>query len=159
MLKIAEMKEQRAGRIAEMRKIHEDAKGGELEGETRSRFDALDVEVSALNKRIADAEKLAEFERYEASAEPVSGGAAERRSLDRYSLVKALKENRNGKLTGVEAEWHQELAKDRAEVRGVMVPTEIIFGGERRALTTTTPTMTAVSSQCCSAAVTSPSVR
>jgi len=137
-LKLNEIKEQRAGKIAEMRQINDKAAGEsrDLSGEERKRFDALDGEVRSLSARLSDAEKLAEFERLEARADPVSGNAPAAHSLEGYSLSKALTESRSGTLTGLEAEWHQELGRDRAEVRGVMVPTEVILGGETRALTT-----------------------
>ncbi|UWR22630.1 phage major capsid protein [Sulfitobacter sp. S190] len=133
---IKEIKEQRSAKIAEMTAIRDKAQGEnrDLSGEERKRFDTLEGEVRGLNNRLTDAEKLAEFERLEAGGETVASGE-ERRSLARYSLSKAVAESRSGVLTGCEAEWHQELAKDRAEVRGVMVPTEIILGGETRALT------------------------
>ena len=137
-MKIKEIKETRSGKIAEMRSISDKAatENRDLSGEERKRFDTLDTEVTGLSARLNDAEKMVEFERLEARGDTVSGDSSERRSLDHYSLSKAVSESRNGALTGLEAEWHQELAKDRAEVRGVMVPTEIILGGERRALTT-----------------------
>lgn len=137
-MKLRELQEQRSGKIAEMRQINEQAANDnrDLSGEERKRFDALDGEVRSLNARLSDAEKLQEFERLEARGETVSGDGAPRQSLDNYSLSKALSESRSGGLTGLEAEWHQELARDRGEVRGVMVPTQIILGGETRALTT-----------------------
>jgi HK97 family phage major capsid protein len=140
-MKLNEIREQRAGKIAEMRQITETAsnENRDLSGEERKRFDALDGETRALNVRLTDAEKLAEFERLEAKGESVSGGDIAHRSIADYSLSKALTESRSGGLTGLEAEWHQELSKDRSEVRGVMVPTEIILHGEQRALTTTSP--------------------
>ena len=107
----------------------------DLSGEERKRFDALDGEVRGLNARLSDAEKLAEFERLEARAEPINANGVARHSLDGYSSSMALTESCSGALTGLEAEWHQELGHDRAEVRGVMVPTQIILGGETRALT------------------------
>ena len=135
---LRDLQESRGKNIAEMNAIHDKAAGDnrDLSGEERKRFDALDTEVRSLNTRVADAEKLSEFERLEARGETVSGDAVARQSLEGYSVRKALGESRNGHLTGVEAEWHQELAKDRGEVRGVMIPTEIILGGEARALTT-----------------------
>lgn len=111
--------------------------GRDLSEGERTRFETLDGEVRNLNARLADAERLAEYERLEERAEPISAGALRTGDLSGYSLAKALVESRNGGLTGLEAEAHQELAKDRAEVRGVMVPTEIILGGETRALLTT----------------------
>lgn len=137
--KISDTKESRGKKIEEMRSINDDMQENGETPEKRKRFDDLDKEVRTLNNRLSDAEKLAEFERLEARGEAVSGDAVTRQSLASYSLAKALTENRSGGLTGLEAEWHQELAKDRAEVRGVMVPVEIILGGENRALTTTTP--------------------
>ena len=140
-MKINDLKEARAGKIAEMRAISDKAaaENRDLAGEDRKRFDALDGEVRALGNRLSDAEKLAEFERLEARADPV-GDDAMRRDLGRYSLAKAVMEGRSGALSGLEAEVHRELARDRGEVRGVMVPTDVVLGGvETRVLKTTTP--------------------
>jgi HK97 family phage major capsid protein len=139
-MKLHDLREARAGKIAEMRAITEKAAGEnrDLAGEERTRFDALDGEVRALGNRMSDADKMAEFERLEARAEPAGGGAM-LGDLGTYSLAKAVTEQRAGALSGLEAEVHQELAKDRGEVRGVMVPTSVILGGETRALKTTTP--------------------
>lgn len=139
-MKLNDLKEKRAGKIAEMREIDTKA-GGEnrdLSAEERTKFDALDGEVRGLTARLTDAEKLAEFERLEAHGDPMNG-PTERSSLDRYSVSKALTESRTGALTGLEAEWHQELSRGRGEVRGVMIPTDVILGGESRVLKTTTP--------------------
>lgn len=138
-MKPQEVKEARAAKIAEMRQINEAATAAnrDLTGEERRRFDTLDGEVRNLNTRLADAERLAEYERLEERAEPINGGTFRRGDLSGYSLAKALVESRAGTLTGLEAEAHQELAKDRAEVRGVMVPTDVILGDETRALLTT----------------------
>jgi HK97 family phage major capsid protein len=134
---LKELQELMSQKVAEMTKILEAAQGADrdLSGEERKRFSALEVEVRSLKNRVEDARKMTEFERLEQRGEPLGNGD-QRRSLDRYSLSKAVAESRSGTLTGCEAEWHQELARDRAEVRGVMVPTQIILGGEQRALTT-----------------------
>jgi HK97 family phage major capsid protein len=139
-MKIQDIKERRSGKIAEMRSLNEKAQGEnrDLSTEERTRFDALEGEVRGLSQRLTDAEKLAEFERFEASADPMHGGGEMRREMHRYSLAKALSESRSGSLTGLEAEVHRELSMGR-ETRGVMVPTDIILGGETRALTSATP--------------------
>ncbi len=139
--KAHELREQRAAKIVEMRSINEKAtdENRDLSGEEQKRFDALEGEARGLQTRLTNAEKLAEFERFEARAENVSGNRSGQLSTENYSLSKALTESRSGQLTGLEAEHHQELARDRGEVRGVMVPTEIILGGETRALTTGGP--------------------
>lgn len=122
-----------------MRTMHEEASGEnrDLTTEERGRFDGLKGEVRTLGNRLTDAEKLAEFERFEARAE-TSTDAGMGRELSRYSLAKALTESRSGALSGIEAEAHDELSRGRSEVRGVMVPTDILLG-ETRALKTTTP--------------------
>jgi HK97 family phage major capsid protein len=134
MPRLNELREQRAAKVAEMEGIH--AKEA-LEGNEEARFRALETEVRSLNEGIRRAETMAEFERYEAQGETVDGEL--RRELRNFSLAKAARESMTGKLTGLEAEVHTDLARGR-EVRGVMVPTEIILGSvETRAVTTTTP--------------------
>lgn len=136
-MKLNEIKETRAAKIAEMRGISDKAASDnrDLSKDERTRFDALDGEVRSLNNRLTDAEKLAEFERMEAGGEAMDG--AHSRDMRSYSLAKAVRESGGDRLTGLEAEMHAELSRDRAEVRGVMIPTSIIM--ESRALTTTTP--------------------
>ncbi len=139
-MKLNDLKENRAAKVAEMRALNEKAATGnrDLTDDERSRFDALDGEVRALNNRLSDAEKLAEFERLEASGEAVNGEYS--RDMRSYSLAKAVRESQGDRLTGLEAEMHDELSRDRAEVRGVMVPVEVLLGGmETRVLKTTTP--------------------
>jgi len=137
-MKIKDIKEKRAAKIAEMRSLNDGSPDG-LSTENRAKFDALTNEVEDLNTRLSQAGTMAEFERSVAGVETVSGEHQRAQSLAGYSLAKALTESRSGTVTGLEAEWHQELSSGRSEVRGVMVPTDIILGGEQRALTTTTP--------------------
>lgn len=131
-----DLKETRAGKLSEMRTINEKALHDQrdLSGEERKRFDALDGEIRSLTDQIERSEKVAAFERVQ-DAQPITGDMPELRS---YSLSKAISEGSNGRLTGLEAETHQELSKGR-EVRGVMIPTEVILGGEQRAVLTTQP--------------------
>lgn len=133
---IRDLQESRGKKIAEMRQITDDMLANGETPEKLIRFNALDAEARSITTQIDNAETLAGWERDEARGETVSGDGAARQSLDNYSLSKALSESRSGGLTGLEAEWHQELARGRGEVRGVMVPTQIILGGETRALTT-----------------------
>lgn len=137
-MKLSEMRETRAAKIAEMRALN-DKNDGQLSGEDKTKWDGLKTEVDDLNVRMSTAETMAELERSVAGGEVVSGDAQRAQTLQGYSLAKAMGESRSGTVTGLEAEWHQELSAGRNEVRGVMVPTEIILGGEQRALTTTTP--------------------
>ncbi|MDN5928713.1 MAG: phage major capsid protein [Hyphomicrobiales bacterium] len=142
MPKLQDLKEQRAAKIVEMRTINDKAMNDkrDLDDGERKSFDALDKETRSLGDQIDRAEKLAAYERLEASGETVSGTGEMRRELRNYSLAKAATESLAGKLSGVEAEFHQELSKGR-ETRGLMVPVDILLGGgaETRAITTTTP--------------------
>ncbi|MCT8999631.1 phage major capsid protein [Chelativorans intermedius] len=140
-MQLQALKEQRAAKIAEMRAINEKASNDnrDLDEGERKQFDALEKEVRGLGDQIDRAEKLATYERLEAAGEHIGGNGEMRRELRNYSLAKASTEALAGKLSGLEAEVHQELSKGR-ETRGLMVPTEILLGGaETRALTTTTP--------------------
>lgn len=130
------LREERGAKVAEMRGLTEAAQAGnrDLEEAERGRFDALEGEVRSLTAKITDAEKIAEFERFEARGERVDGEMT--RELRGYSVAKAINESGNGRLTGLEAECHAELSRGR-EARGVMIPTEVLL--ERRDLTTTTP--------------------
>lgn len=134
---LSTLREKRSAKVAEMRALTESAQmaNRDLSQDERSRFGALEAEVRGLSNRITDAEKLAEFERLEERGEAVSGPMS--RELRNYSVAKAIAESAGQRLSGLEAEVHQELSRGRGEVRGVMVPTEILF--ERRDLTTTTP--------------------
>lgn len=137
MTTLSTLREARATKVAEMRGLTETAQTSnrDLDEGERKRFDTLVSEVRTLSSRIGDAEKLAEFERFEAPGEPV-GGAEMRRDLRSFSVAKAVAEGMNGRLTGLEAEVHAELSKGR-ETRGVMIPAEVLL--EARALTTTAP--------------------
>lgn len=130
------LKEQRAAKVAELRTINDKALADQRdldEGE-RSRFADLEGETRSLTDRIGRAERLAEFERFEAQGETLHGSHGH--ELRGYSLAKAIQESMHGRLTGLEAEVHADLSRGR-ETRGVMVPTSAIM--EHRAVLTTTP--------------------
>ncbi|WP_209846540.1 phage major capsid protein [Rhizobium herbae] len=110
--------ETRNSKIAEMKAA----------GISPERFDALETEVRAIDGNL---KRLATVEAFEASAETKPVFASN--ELRGYSIGKAISEGAD-KLSGIEREAHQELSKGR-ETRGIMVPTDLIFGGEQRAMT------------------------
>ena len=136
--KLNDLRAEKAAKITELRAIHDKAEGEkrDLTPEERSTFEGLEGEATTLSGRIAREERLADAERLETRAET---SAPVHSDLSGYSVAKAIAESRSGQLTGLEGEVHAELARDRGEVRGVMVPTEVLFGGEQRVLKTTTP--------------------
>ncbi len=143
-MNLQNLKEKRASKITEMRAINEKAMNAErdLDDSERKEFDVLDAETRSINEQIDRAEKLASFERMEASSEPVSE-IRTRDLTEGFSVAKAVSESLEGRLTGREAEYAQERQKTGEARSGngiiVSIPTEAILGGESRALKTTTP--------------------
>lgn len=90
-MKLHELKEARARKVAELRAINDNANGSDLSAEQRTKFDALEVDVRSLNDQIGRAERLAEFERA-ATATPVGNDNAPdfARECRSYSLTRAL---------------------------------------------------------------------
>jgi HK97 family phage major capsid protein len=135
MIKLHELRETRAAKVAEMAKLVADAEtaGRDLQEAEAKRFGDLKGEVRALDERIGRAEAVAEMERT-ADAEPV-GGREMQRELRSYSLAAAIGGAMSGRLTGREAEIHAELSKGREQRSGagihLAVPTEILLGEAR----------------------------
>ncbi len=136
-MKTADLREKLAANVAEMRSIHDKNESGALDTKERDRFAQLEVECRNLQAAIEHSGYLAEIEKYVEAGGKVHPIETEVRN-GRYSVAKAITEQRAGRLTGIEAEAHQELSAGR-ETRGVMVPTSIFLGGENRALTTAAP--------------------
>lgn len=136
MKTLIELREQRAAKVDALRAIADKAKNEtrDLTDAEQSAFEAGRGDVERLEREIRNAEFLAEAER-SADAETVHG---DRRPIElrNYSLAKAVQESMAGRLTGIEAEVHQDLTRGR-ESRGVMVPTSILM--ETRVVKTTTP--------------------
>ena len=126
MPKLHELKERRAAILTEMRAINEKP---EPTTDEQTKFKSLETEAEQVRISIRQGELMATMER-EADGEPVDD-ATRSRDLRSYSVAKATRESMNGNLTGIEREYHDEMSRGR-EVRGVMIPTEMFLGGERR---------------------------
>lgn len=124
------LRETRAGLEAEQRGLLTRVAAGEtLADNENSRLTALDGEIATVETRIRAAERVADMER-RAPAESLTRGGGEM-DLRGYSTAKAIREAAAGRLTGLEAEVHQELSRGR-EARGgagfhIAVPTSV-FG-------------------------------
>ena len=131
-MKLNDLREQRAIKIAEMRAL---TSGAEMNDEGKKRFDALKAEVVALEADEARAQFLADSER-RSLGEPVD---TSRRSLEsQVNVLDAIAcqvENRSA--SGALAEFQQEAKRQGIEPRkgGILVPTSIF---EKRATQTTT---------------------
>lgn len=134
-MKLHDLREKRAAKIAEMRAINEKAltANRDFDDSERAAFDACEKETRALDDQIGRVERLDAMER-SAPAEQV-GGAEMQRELRSYSLSSAINGALSGRLTGREAEVHQELSKGREQRAGagvhLAVPTEILLGETR----------------------------
>ncbi|MBY0256130.1 phage major capsid protein [Methylobacterium sp.] len=138
-MKIHELREQKANRVAEMRGLVDKAeteKRDLTDGE-RGRFDALKGEVSGLEVRIGQRETLENLERH-AEATPVGGTGGVEALEARYSIGKAIDEfSRTGRLTGAEGEFAAERRSGRKD--SFSAPVSLFLGGERRYVGTQQP--------------------
>ena len=130
MPKLHEMKEARAAKVREMRQLQDTANGAELSAEARTRFDALETEVRALNDNIGREERVADYERT-ASATALNDNGT--RDFDRevrsFSLIRAAAYL--AQIPGVDAareiEIGQELQRRTGITpKGILIP-EAIF--------------------------------
>lgn len=129
-MKLPDLKEQRAIKLAELRGLATKEEAAPLADNERARFDALESEVRQIDDRIRRAETLAEMER-RAEAEPVSGEHNGTPDLSRYSVARAVRCALAGRVDGLEGEVSAELSRGR-EVRGnIMVPTTVLLGETR----------------------------
>lgn len=127
-MRLHEIREQRAGKIAEMRSLTE----GEMTAEKKTRFDALKAEVVALEADEQRAAFLEEAER-RAMGAPVDKQAADLEK--RISVIDAINAQIEGRsLSGALAEFNQEQKRQGIASRGVLVPASLF---EKRATTST----------------------
>lgn len=137
MPQLADLQSRRADLVGQLSAINDSAAAEkrDLTDDETKRFDTLETEVRTIGAQIDRAARLNEYERVaETSGETRSDGQP---TLQGYSISKALSEGLEGRMTGLENEWHQHLAETRSEVRGTLVPSDVIF--QTRAQLTTTP--------------------
>lgn len=129
-MKLHELREQRAKKVAELRAINDNAKGGELSAEQRQRFDALETEVRSLNDQIGRAERLAEMERT-ATGTPINDNGTPdfARECRAYSLTRAIAHASGLRVDAArEVEVAQELERRSGrKAQGIMAPSNVFF--------------------------------
>lgn len=127
-MKLFEVREQRALKVAEMRALAD----GEMNAEKKAAFDKLKGEVVALEQDEQRAQFLEEAER-RAMGKPADKHAAELES--RISVIDAINAQIEGRsLSGALAEFNQEQKRMGIASRGVLVPASLF---EKRATTST----------------------
>lgn len=139
MSTIAQLRETRAAKVAEMRGLADaaDKENRDLTDQERIRFDALKGEVGQLETRIGRVEHLSELERH-AEAQPVTGHGSMAELEARYSVGRAVAEFLDtGRLTGAEGEYAREHRTGRQG--GFAAPVSAFLGAEQRYVGTQTP--------------------
>jgi HK97 family phage major capsid protein len=135
-MNLSEIREQRAGKVAEMRGLLATAEAAKrsLTADEQSKFDTLKTAVTDLEAAEARAQFLADQER-NMTGEPVHGDNAGNLE-SRVSLLAVLRSQVEGRaLPGAEAEMHAELERRHGPAKhgGILLP---LSAFERRATTT-----------------------
>ena len=136
-MKLNDLKEQRALKLAEARALVDkaDAEKRAMTGDEQKAFDGLKAEIQKIEADEARAAFLADAERRAIGA-PVDKAAAELEK--RISVIDAINAQVEGRaIAGALAEYNQEQRHQRAAPRGVLVPASL-FAEQRAAQTTTT---------------------
>lgn len=118
MKKILELKQERANLINEM-----DGILNKVTLEKRSKTEQETSDWDAKNQRVeAIDQELKVLERQEELNRSIAGNTKpeEEKVAARYNLAKAITETRNGNLTGLEAEMHQEAKRELGGASGVV---------------------------------------
>lgn len=137
-MKSKQLKIKRDGLHAELDVL---ANKAELTAEERSRWDELKAQIAALDKEIRFEEEKEEHLRNRAAEQSAILSATDEKDITRYSFVKAIREAMAGRLSGLEAEMHQEAMKEMAMIgqalSGFGIPSRILRMGHKRADVTT----------------------
>ncbi|KKW66930.1 capsid protein [Lampropedia cohaerens] len=132
-MKLHEIREARAAKVAEARNLIEAANGQNLSAEAQTKFDGLKAEIQGLEAAEQRAVFLEEAERRSAGA-PVDKQRTELES--RISLLDAINAQVEQRaVTGALAEYQQEAKRNGQTAKGVLVPASAF---ETRSNTTTT---------------------
>ena len=134
MLKSQILKKKRDGLRAEIDKLAK--KATERTNDETTRLDEMLTEAEALEDEIKREERIEGQQRLQASQQAPQNSAREERDLQQYSFVKAIQEFvRTGRLTGLEAEMHQEAETEMnligQSLSGFGVPSRVLRLGKR----------------------------
>lgn len=129
-MKLAELLETRAAKLAEMRQLQTaaDEASRDLSDNERQRFDALETEVNGLNGQIERAQRLDNLER-QAQGTPVDGTPDFRSAASRYSLTRAIAHVSGLNVdAGLELEVGQQMESDTGrKAEGIFAPDNVFM--------------------------------
>jgi HK97 family phage major capsid protein len=95
------------------------ANKSELNAEEKTRWTELTDTVSGLDNEIKIEEEKESFSRQRAAEHGSEVSKNEEKDIQKYSIVKAIRESMSGKLTGLEAEMNEEAQKENRNFGGV----------------------------------------
>lgn len=116
-MKSLELKRKRSALVAEQKAL---ATKTELTEDERARWDAIKTELDELDNNIRFEEERENVARQEAAESGTLISRGDEKDLRRYSFVRAIQGAINGKLTGLEAEMHQEAVREMTAQGGVV---------------------------------------
>ncbi len=142
-MKLHELKEARASKVAECRSLLDAANGQDLADEAKKRFDTLETEIRELDTRIERETRVAEYERQSEAAETLNGGTPdfdrECRAPGLFLDAIAASPGISGRDTGRVLEVSAELQKRTGRTaQGVMIPESIFRQQEQRVVLSST---------------------
>lgn len=148
MKKLNELRDLRAEKIEALQKIDATA-SAETRGLTdpeKDKYDSILAEISDLDSDIKRAVKREELAKESILAGSGITHGKEGKEVREYSLTRALAGHINGNLSGLELEMHQEAEKEARDAgasfsaRGLMVPSIVLNGTNKRDNSVTMPT-------------------
>jgi HK97 family phage major capsid protein len=127
-MKSKQLKIRRDGLHAEMDQL---ANKAELTPEEQTRWDELKTEVRNLDAEIRREEEKEEHLRMRADIQGTDLSRGEEKDLQKYSIIKAIREQLTGKLSGLEAEMSQEAVREMVNISGIGglgIPHKVLSG-------------------------------
>jgi HK97 family phage major capsid protein len=116
-VKSLEFKRKRTALEAEQKEL---AKKAELSADEKTRWDALETELTELGKEITREESRENILRQEADEKGNHVSRSEEKDIQKYSIVKAIREQlQGGRLTGLEAEMQVEAVREMSQISGI----------------------------------------
>ena len=129
------LKEERATIVQTMEAILDVAKSEDrdLSGDEQNQWDAFNVEIESIDKKISVAERQEDLNKSIAANISAAKSTKEPKELKNYSFQDAMKQSVSGKLTGLVKEMDQEArhAHPNQMFRGIAIPSSVL---EQRAI-------------------------
>jgi len=116
-VKSLELKNKREGLLAEMDVL---ANKAELTADEKNRWSEVRNQVKGLSDEIRTAEEIENHQRVRAGQQPEAISKGDEKDINKYSIVKAIREYMAGQnFTGIEKEMQDEACREMANINGL----------------------------------------